>query len=210
MHLVSRCCATCNREMNAKADVRRRVRALLDFTPEERAEKSAALVAALTVTAWWREANVVALFAPQRTEPDLDLLWAHAEDKVLCYPRVVGEELHFAEVGALQSLTVARWALREPAPGGKEIPPEQIDLVLVPGLAFTRAGERLGRGGGYYDRFLAHPQLRAVRIGVCFEAQLLPELPLDSHDQHVQHVITDCGLSSSSVPARAAQMPGCA
>jgi 5-formyltetrahydrofolate cyclo-ligase len=180
--------------MSAKADVRRRVRALLNFSSNERAEKSAALILGLTATMWWGESKVVALFAPQRTEPDLDLLWAYAGEKTLCYPRVDGEELHFVQVDALQSLKLSRWDLREPAAGGKAITPEQIDLVLVPGLAFTSTGERLGRGGGYYDRFLSQPKLCAVQVGICFEAQLLPELPLDPHDQRVQHVVTECGV----------------
>jgi 5-formyltetrahydrofolate cyclo-ligase len=69
------------------------------------------------------------------------------------------------------------------------VAPEEIDLILIPGLAFTRKGERLGRGGGYYDRFLARVGLRAVKLGICFKEQLLEELPIESHDARVDRVL---------------------
>lgn len=69
---------------------------------------------------------------------------------------------------------------------GRKIVP---DVFLVPGLAFTKAGERLGRGKGYYDRYLSN--LKGARIGICFEEQLLSELPIDELDQRMNFVITE-------------------
>ena len=62
-----------------------------------------------------------------------------------------------------------------------------VDLVFVPGLAFTRDGARLGRGGGYFDRFLS--RFEGTSVGVCFQEQVLDELPEEDHDQRVDHVI---------------------
>ncbi|MBR4936765.1 MAG: 5-formyltetrahydrofolate cyclo-ligase, partial [Bacteroidaceae bacterium] len=65
-----------------------------------------------------------------------------------------------------------------------------IDLVIAPGMAFDTAGRRMGRGKGYYDRFLAQPELaNAYKIGVCFPFQLLPEVPVDAHDICMDEVL---------------------
>ena len=69
--------------------------------------------------------------------------------------------------------------------------PAEIDLVLVPGLAFDAAGGRLGRGGGFYDRFLATLGPAAARVGVAFDAQILPEVPTDGLDARMSCVVTD-------------------
>lgn len=69
-----------------------------------------------------------------------------------------------------------------------------LDLVLVPGLAFDRHGGRLGRGRGYFDRLFGMPEVRAQRIGVCFQPQVVGEVPVESHDARVQLIVTDQGL----------------
>lgn len=66
---------------------------------------------------------------------------------------------------------------------------EQIDLILVPGMAFDRHGHRLGRGKGYYDRFLSQAK-DCYKIGVCFPFQLVDEVPTDEHDVRMDEIIT--------------------
>ena len=80
--------------------------------------------------------------------------------------------------------------LRGPA-GNEEISIDQIDLVIVPGLAFDRKCNRLGRGGGFYDRFLANPSLRAKTVGIAFDHQIISEVPVHSNDKPVDRVVTD-------------------
>ena len=69
--------------------------------------------------------------------------------------------------------------------------PATIDLVVVPGVAFTAAGHRLGQGGGWYDRFLTGLRPGVMRIGVCFAECLVDELPTEDHDVIMDLVITD-------------------
>lgn len=71
-----------------------------------------------------------------------------------------------------------------------------LDVVLVPGLAFDLRGGRLGRGRGYFDRLFAHPEVRAQRVGVCFQPQLVNEVSVESHDARVQMIVTDHGIHS--------------
>lgn len=75
-----------------------------------------------------------------------------------------------------------------------EVEPAWPDVVIVPGLAFTASGDRLGQGGGWYDRFLAAVRPECVSIGVCFGEQIVDAVPLEPHDIVVDHVVTDAGV----------------
>jgi 5-formyltetrahydrofolate cyclo-ligase len=72
-----------------------------------------------------------------------------------------------------------------------DVDPALLDIVVVPGLAFTRDGERLGQGGGHFDRFLTRVRGDCLRIGVAFQEQLVDRLPAERHDVAVDRVITD-------------------
>ena len=89
------------------------------------------------------------------------------------------------------SLEVRQRQVREPS-AGEAISLEKIDLVLVPGLAFDRRARRLGRGGGFYDRFLA--DLRRVShawiVGVAFDEQIASDLPMEEHDIAMDAIVT--------------------
>jgi len=74
-----------------------------------------------------------------------------------------------------------------------DVEPAWPDVAIVPGLAFTPGGQRLGQGGGWYDRFLAEVSDGCVTVGVCFHEQLVDVLPVEPHDVAVRHVVTDRG-----------------
>lgn len=76
-----------------------------------------------------------------------------------------------------------------PPPGPAEL--EGLDVVVLPGVAFTVHGHRLGRGGGWYDRFLSELPASVTTIGVAFEEQIVPHLPVESHDVRLDMVVTD-------------------
>ena len=73
--------------------------------------------------------------------------------------------------------------------------PATVDVVIVPGLAFTVAGDRLGQGGGWYDRFLPRTRPGCTTIGVGFEPQLVESIPTEPHDVRLDVVITDAGYA---------------
>ncbi len=74
--------------------------------------------------------------------------------------------------------------------------PDSVDVVIVPGTAFTAAGDRLGQGGGWYDRFLLGIRPDCVTIGVGFEPQLVDALPTEAHDVRLDRIVTDAGPAS--------------
>ena len=130
----------------------------------------------------------LALFAPTLTEPDLDLLWKRGltDSHLVSYPRCEGDALSFRRILALSELVPGRFGIREPAQGPRV---QQLDLIVVPGLAFTAEGTRLGRGAGFYDRFLSTIPGTTDKIGVCFEFQRLSEIPHESHDVKMDAVV---------------------
>jgi 5-formyltetrahydrofolate cyclo-ligase len=175
-----------------KAALRTQARqALAALSPEARAAASAQICRRIEALPEWTLARSVAFYAAQPSEPDLASLLA-AADKTPCFPRVSGDALEFHRCHSKDLLRPGPWNLLEPDPVHCPlIPPTEIDLLLIPGLAFTRAGGRLGRGGGFYDRFLARVHPRALKLGICFQAQLLPALPLEIHDHEVHLVVTE-------------------
>lgn len=186
--------------MNGKDALRREMKQRLGaLDPEARGARSRRLVQCLASLPEWKTARSVLLFAPLPAEPDLDILWAagHLADKRCAYPRVEGERLTVFEVTALTRLVAGPWSLREPPrQSGTPLSPAGFDVVLVPGLAFTKDGKRLGRGGGYYDRLLAETGSKPRKIGCAFEFQILDDLPTEGHDAPVDDVVTD-SLSES-------------
>ena len=178
--------------MPAKEQLRHAMRDRLPLPPDQRGEKSARICAAIAALPQWQCARTVALFAPQPREPDVELLWAHAFGKVLCYPRVGTDGLSLYSVESLYELQSGQWNLREPvAHPARLILPANVDLILVPGVAFTPAGARCGRGGGYYDRLLASLSPHTCKVGVCFDFQIVSELPMEPHDIGVDFVIAE-------------------
>jgi 5-formyltetrahydrofolate cyclo-ligase len=167
-----------------KATLRRRMRQACELI-DDRTIRSVELWAQLAELDEYRSASVVMAFASMTSEPDTDGLFARLalDGKVLVLPRVVGNIIEPALIG--QGYSTGMFGIREPL--GDAVDPATIDLVIVPGVAFTLDGARLGHGRSFYDRFL--PGLRASTIGACFTEQIVDELPMESHDVVLHRVI---------------------
>lgn len=115
-------------------------------------------------------------------------LW-HRGIRVIC-PRVErGGELSHHQVKSWQDLKRGAYGVLEPR-GENGLEGESMPLILVPGLAFTKKGDRLGFGKGFYDRFLSEQTFRALVIGLAFEEQIMAELPTEIHDCRCHEVFT--------------------
>jgi 5-formyltetrahydrofolate cyclo-ligase len=133
----------------------------------------------------YQQAATVMAFAAMATEPDTDGLFGRlAQDgKTLVLPRLEHGGIVPALVG--DGFTRGQFGIREPS--GVAVDPQSIDLVIVPGVAFTLGCDRLGHGKAHYDRFL--PTTRAFTIGACFDEQIVDELPLEPHDVRLDRVV---------------------
>ena len=101
----------------------------------------------------------------------------------LALPVITGDgEMHFREYTGDGTISEGPFGIGEPQTG-REIPPSEIDLMLVPGVAFDAGGRRLGRGKGFYDRYLSHPDAAHIyKVGLCRPDALAPEVPAEPHD----------------------------
>lgn len=137
-------------------------------------------------------ANVVALYSPFRNEVFTEEIFrkARLRGKRIAFPRVGENALEFQEVSELSELTSGSFGILEPA-GGRRISLEEIDLMAVPGLAFCMQGYRLGYGQGFYDRVLHGVTRRSMLAGLCFEQQLVSELPIEEHDIPMDLILTE-------------------
>ncbi len=144
----------------------------------------------------WKTPGVVSLFGGLRNEPDLMsglMPWLRQRGWRTVLFAVAGHELIPYEVTEQQDLQRGPLGIWEPhLHADRLVEVAALNVILVPALAFSQAdGSRLGRGGGFYDRLLARPENHARRIGVAFEAQVLPSLTVETHDMRVHELVTD-------------------
>ncbi len=159
------------------------------------------------------EARTVALYSSLWGEVPTDgMLRRWHGVKRLALPVVLsGEEMVFREYTGEGNLTPGAFGILEPASvssrhsppschpdragkgdEGYLVPPAEIDLMLVPGVAFDAEGRRLGRGGGFYDRYLSRPDAAHIyKVGLCRSGALVPEVPAEAHDVTMDIVITN-------------------
>jgi 5-formyltetrahydrofolate cyclo-ligase len=137
------------------------------------------------------EHHCVAAFAPLPGEVDLFPLLQET-NRNWVFPKISAEAIDFYQVkNPTLDLTPGAYSILEPAPHCHEVPISQIDLILCPGIAFTRNGARLGRGKGYYDRTLCQIRKGASIVGVCFEFQIIETIPMEQHDAFMNQVFTE-------------------
>lgn len=141
-----------------------------------------------------RQPSVVALFSPLPDEVDITPVIEYLVEQNQCLvvlPRVdIKADKPTMEFYPYRKseMEVGAYGINEPQ-GDNSCSTEVIDLMVVPAVAFTRRGERLGRGKGFYDCYLSREEFRAYTVGVCYSHQLLDSLPTEPHDCRVDEVV---------------------
>jgi 5-formyltetrahydrofolate cyclo-ligase len=178
----------------AKAALRKQVEErLTSLTPEQRARASAKACQRLERQRVWQKAGFVMFYAPRNDELDVASLLekALAAGKRAALPQFDRQTRSYrmCEVRCpLSEVPVGYYGIREPGAGGGIISPNQLDLILVPGVAFDLSGRRLGRGRGYYDQLLSGVQ--AIKCGLCFDEQVYAQIPVEPHDILLNCILT--------------------
>lgn len=180
----------------AKSVARDELKATLAAIRPQLGTVSHAVCAHIAAQPWWASARTAMLFAPMPGEIDLGPLAsaALAAGTRVCVPRIdwVSRTMTPVALDAWPGdLITGRHNVPEPREGLPGVDPSELDLILTPGLGFDTQGNRLGRGAGFYDRFLRSPGLRAVVAGVCPEAALRDAIPAGATDAPVRVLVTE-------------------
>lgn len=173
--------------MDSKQEIRQKIRSLKkQIDDAERQKQSDAVCQTVQQNVYWQQAKTVMLYHALPDELDTRMLLEC--DKHIVLPVVEGDDLKLKEYRG-NSLRKGALGILEPDSEQYFDQLDVIDIVIVPGVAFTSHGKRLGRGKGYYDRFLSKvPQ--AYKIGICYQQQLIADIPTDSYDQLMDLVIS--------------------
>lgn len=169
-----------------KAALRKQIRTKLSrLSPGQRQAATSAICALLPAHQVWQEAKSILFYAPLPDEVDIWplLQTAVSKGKIVLLPRFVPNRNSYevCPIARLdQTLLAGKFGIREPDHQSACFPLNQLDLVLVPGVAFSLNGHRIGRGKGFYDRLLA--QYSGVKCGIAFDEQIEADLPVESHD----------------------------
>ncbi|MCX7985637.1 MAG: 5-formyltetrahydrofolate cyclo-ligase [Bacteroidales bacterium] len=157
------------------------------FSPSELCQKSFRICHRIELHEKFGTSRCIMLYYPLPGEVDItSLLEKYYKVKTILLPVVVGNEIHLKQYTGSQNLVQGNFGIMEPI-GTYWIEGLLPELIIIPGLAFDNKGNRLGRGQGYYDRFLSNQT--GYKIGVCFSYQIFHAIPSEEHDVRVDEVI---------------------
>lgn len=183
--------------------------------PEFCAAHSAKVQARLLDSALYRESAALVLYSNSGNEVATGAIFDHAvaSGRTVLYPRVHEsgrERLTLHRVRERSELAPGAYGILEPPRDAPEWRPADLPpcLVLVPGVAFSPAGARLGRGGGHYDRLLAKLGPQAITVGLAYSFQLLDRVVEDESDQRLNYVVTESAIYSADDEWREARQQG--
>lgn len=159
------------------------------YTGPERLSEETALRQQLCATAAWAAAEVVAIVLSTsmelNTRPIIEAAWASGKQVVV--PKIIDQQMIFVAITSQTVFEVGALNIQEPT-HNEPFPMDSIHLVIVPGLAYTKTGGRLGFGAGHYDRFLVN--YTGQTIALALTSQIFEALPLEPHDQLIDQVLT--------------------
>lgn len=158
------------------------------FSDDELKFFSSEVISTLELTSLFQNAGCILAYYSMKDEVNTrEFIHAYSEDKRFILPVVFGNELLLKEYRPEAEMSVSGYGIYEPK-GDVLFDVNKIDLIIVPGVAFDRKLHRLGRGKGFYDRLLGG--LKIPKIGICFDFQLLEDLPHDDHDVKMNMIIS--------------------
>ncbi len=178
------------KEKNSVRELLAQKRRLL--TKEMVKEDSAKVLALLEQLSCFESAKSVLIYYPTQNEIDLlPLIKRYKKEKIFLFPVVRRRSMSACPYEGNAKMHRGKYRIPEPTTDpfvGK------IDLIVLPGVAFDANGTRLGRGGGYYDRFLSKLSKDTILVGVGYDFQLIEEVPANRRDKHLHYVITPNGV----------------
>jgi 5-formyltetrahydrofolate cyclo-ligase len=180
-----------------KQAIREQAHAARNALPDKD-ERSARVCERLVTLPEYRAARTVLYYVDVRSEVRTRnyLQTALGHNKRIVVPYCVADELELFLLTGMDQLAVGMYRILEPRPELRALPQfkvavGELDLIVVPGVAFDRQGGRLGHGKGYYDKLLEHARPDTPLVALAFECQLFPRIPMQEHDIYMDKVVTE-------------------
>jgi 5-formyltetrahydrofolate cyclo-ligase len=183
-------------DLQSKTDIRRFIleqREKVNHHTREEWDKSVFLK--LINSEFYKKASVIFAFVSFRSEVDTHRIIARAleDSKIVCVPKINSKEkgIEIFKINSLEELDSGYFGVLEPKEGCPVVEPDDVDLILMPGVAFDRQGGRVGYGKGFYDRFLRNMNKKVDKIALAYDFQILDKVPMDEFDVPIDGIITN-------------------
>ena len=163
--------------------------------PDELQRLSAKIISRLLDMDIYKDSEYIMTYVSYNHEADTTELIKHAlnEGKKVLVPKVCGDRMDFYIIHSLSELKPSAMGILEPEDGEVIVPEEA--MMIMPGAAFDKAKNRIGYGGGYYDRYIAEHDIRLYKVAFAYGFQIVPEIPANDYDIRPDIIITeDCIL----------------
>jgi 5-formyltetrahydrofolate cyclo-ligase len=181
-----------------KADIRKEIAATIGrLSVDELAEKTILIENRLFDFANFLEAKIALLYIenPNEVKSAEIIRRAFDQNKIVVLPLVKTDTKKFKLFKIddfAKDLKPGQNGILQPDPGScRTVPIDCIDIAIIPGVAFDEKGGRIGSGDGYYDRLIPHLPVTTRKVALALDYQIIPQVPIDSHDKHVDIIITD-------------------
>lgn len=141
----------------------------------------------------FKESNNIFIYIGFGSEIDTKVLILDMikEGKRVYVPKILGKNMILIEITSLDNLIQNKFKILEPIGDKNEIDVDNLDLVIMPGIVFDRKGNRIGYGGGFYDRYLENSKSTLKKIALAYSIQLLENIDVENHDLKVDLIITE-------------------
>lgn len=180
--------------MVTKKEIRQMMRSMkMSVSKQEKRTAACSVFDSLMALDVWNKAKRILLYHSLPDELPTVYHINNIQDKEIFLPRVNGDEL---DVVAYSECDLQTGSYNISEPNGKAVTPDTIDVMVIPGMAFDTDLNRLGRGKGFYDRLLS--STHAIKIGICYDFQLIKHIPTDQHDIKMDIIITPNRIISKS------------
>ena len=167
------------------------------LTKDKVQELSAEVLVHLEQLPAFQSAQTVLIYYPTHNEVDvLPLIKRYKKEKTFLFPVVHRKSMTACPYEG--NAKMHRGKFRRPEPTTAPFT-GKIDLIILPGVGFDLSGNRLGRGGGYYDRYLSNLNRKTILVGVGYDFQLIEEVPADRHDKRLSYIITNQGIKKAKM-----------
>ncbi len=176
------------------------IKKLNEITVKDRDTRSKQIIEKLISSPEWNNANTIATTMPMEHEIDTTLFiqacWNLHKNVVVPKCNHKTKEMQFFKITSFEQLEKGYFGIQEPKDFlCEKININKIDLIVVPGVAFTCKGDRLGYGGGYYDRYLSH--YAGNLVALAYDLQIVEELPIEAHDHKMPLIVTETRIIKS-------------